>query len=227
MDQFLILIIYFTKMTIATNIAQLKNNIKYLAVDKNITIIAVSKKHSVDSIKQVIDCGIKNFGENYLQEAINKIQQINNSDIIWHFIGTIQSNKTALIAQYFHYVHSLDRIKIASHLNNHCQKLNKKLNVFIQINIDNSHTKAGITKEQIPDFLKQMLIFNNLNIKGFMSMPDIKNIDKSFKEMAVLKNKYTQFSQLSMGTSNDMEQAILNDATIIRVGEIIFGKRDK
>ncbi|MBE8189968.1 MAG: YggS family pyridoxal phosphate-dependent enzyme [Candidatus Thioglobus sp.] len=202
-------------------------NIRTRIGAENITLIAVSKGKSVDELQEAIACGQRHFGENYLQEALAKIDalQEQNADLIWHFIGPIQSNKTAKIAQNFDWVQSVDRLKIAKRLSQQRPDFLGKLNILLQINIDNEPTKSGVLVDEITDLVKQIQTLKNLNLAGFMCIPEPQNSAKSFAKMAVIFEQYPHLKILSMGMSNDFEIAIKNGANFVRIGTDIFGKR--
>lgn len=210
---------------IAKNLKKVQARIS--AVDKNqqVTLIAVSKTKPTSDVQKAIDAGQRHFGENYLQEALNKIQALKNRNLIWHFIGPIQSNKTNKIAQNFDWVHSVDRLKIAKRLNR--QRLNNigKLNILLQINIDNEPNKSGFSPEEIDAVITQIKFLDKLSLKGFMCIPNPDNSQKSFTKMAEIGGGYPDLDMLSMGMSHDLELAIQNGATFIRIGRDIFGKR--
>ena len=196
-------------------------------LDKNhqVTLIAVSKTKPASDIQQAIDVGQRHFGENYLQEALDKIDSLKNQDLIWHFIGPIQSNKTVKIAQNFDWVHSVDRLKIAQRLNDQRPKNLEKLNVLLQVNIDNEATKSGVLEDEIDELISHFENFQNIALRGFMCIPSPDNTEKSFKKMAEILQKYPNLDTLSMGMSNDLDLAIKNGATFVRIGADIFGKR--
>ena len=202
-------------------------------IEKKTSIIAVSKKKSAELIEQAYLLGIKNFGENYLQEALQKIISLNHLDINWHFIGKIQSNKCKDIARNFQWVHTIDRFKIAKRLNDDCP-LNKIINVLIQINIDNEESKSGINESQLFDLAEKISVLPNLKLKGIMVIPknnfEINLIEQSFKktlEISLkLRNKFSEANEISMGMSNDFELAIKNGSTMVRIGTGIFGERN-
>ena len=202
-------------------------------IEKKTSIIAVSKKKSAELVEQAYLLGIKNFGENYLQEALQKIISLNHLDINWHFIGKIQSNKCKDIARNFQWVHTIDRFKIAKRLNDDCP-LNKIINVLIQINIDNEESKSGIDESQLFDLAEKISVLPNLKLKGIMVIPKNKlenNLtEESFKktlEISIkLRNKFSEANEISMGMSNDFELAIKNGSTMVRIGTGIFGERN-
>ena len=192
---------------------------------QKVKLIAVSKKKSIALIKEAINSGQKDFGENYLQEAVEKIKAIDDSSLTWHFIGPIQSNKTASIAKYFQWVHSVDRKKVLARLNEQSKENQKILNVLIQVNIDHEDTKSGVMPEEIDDLVNYANKLSNISLKGFMCIPKPGNAEESFKKMKILLNSYPYLETLSMGMSNDLEIAIRNGSTMVRIGTDIFGAR--
>ena len=202
-------------------------------IEKKTSIIAVSKKKSAELVEQAYLVGIKNFGENYLQEALQKIIFLNHLDINWHFIGKIQSNKCKDIARNFQWVHTIDRFKIAKRLNDDCP-LDKIINVLIQINIDNEESKSGINESQLFDLAEKISVLPNLKLKGIMVIPknNLENnlTEESFKKTleisTKLRNKFSEANEISMGMSNDFELAIKNGSTMVRIGTGIFGERN-
>ena len=202
------------------------------SVDK-VKLVAVSKLQSVDVIKEAYALGINNFGENYAQELAEKSSTCPN-DIVWHFIGPIQSNKVGLIAKYAQWVHSVDREKVAMKLNNALESEGKKIHALIQVNIDHEESKSGILPEETIDFAnKVMARYPNLILEGLMFMPKI-NASKKAKIETMSKivhlhkallSELPSCSQLSLGTSSDFEESILQGSTILRIGESLLGKR--
>jgi pyridoxal phosphate enzyme (YggS family) len=192
---------------------------------QKVKLIAVSKKKSIALIKEAINSGQKDFGENYLQEAVEKIKAIDDTSLTWHFIGPIQSNKTASIAKYFQWVHSVDRKKVLTRLNEQSKENQKILNVLIQVNIDDEDTKSGVMPEEIDDLVNYANELSNISLKGFMCIPQPGNSEESFKKMKILLNSYSYLETLSMGMSSDLEIAIRNGSTMVRIGTDIFGAR--
>ena len=210
------------------DIEEITNNNK----NQKVTLVAVSKKKSASEIFKATKLGVKNFGENYLQESLPKITTLKDEKIIWHFIGKIQSNKCKDIAENFEWVHTLDRLKIAERLNKYVPK-GKKLNVLIQINLDDDENKGGIHKEKLDDFLNELRILENLNFKGLMIMPSVEAKENElmllYKEASLLADKLSLSEknkiELSMGMSQDFKIALKEGSTIIRIGTGIFGER--
>jgi pyridoxal phosphate enzyme (YggS family) len=217
-----------------TQINNLELSIKSASADasrkSDITTIAVSKKKTIEHIKCAYDLGIRNFGENYAQELEEKARQLKMDKIIWHFIGPLQSNKTKIISNYAHWVHSLDREKIVNKINNECKNLNKKINGCIQVNISEEASKSGIKPGELLDFADHLKSLENINLRGIMVLPSLSgDAEEQMIESKKLHNKlvesYPNAKFLSMGTTNDFESAIKFGSNMIRVGELIFGKR--
>ena len=194
--------------------------------NKEIRLIVVSKTQDYKKIIQLEKYGQKDFGENYLDEAEEKISKIKNHTIIWHYIGTIQSNKIKKICNYFQWIHTVASEKHALKINKICRELNKKINICIQINIDNEKTKGGIMIDDFESFSSSILQMSNLKLRGIMTIPSAdKSAVISFSRMKDLYNKYDYLDTLSMGMSKDYIVAIENDANLIRIGQQIFGTR--
>jgi len=198
-----------------------------------VKLVAVSKLQSVDVIKEAYALGINNFGENYAQELAEKSSTCPN-DIVWHFIGPIQSNKVSLIARYAQWVHSIDREKVAMKLNNALESEGKKIHALIQVNIDHEESKSGILPEETIDFANKVIAcYPNLILEGLMFMPKINASKKAKIETMnkivhlhkALLSELPSCSQLSLGTSSDFEESILQGSTILRIGESLLGKR--
>ena len=195
----------------------------------NIFLIAVSKKKSIEHIRTAEDLGIDNFGENYAQELEDKAKNIDRN-VSWHFIGPLQSNKAKIIAKYADWIHTIDRKKIADKINEECKKINKIINACIQVNISNESTKAGINPENLLVFAKYVDAMENINLKGIMVLPSLgENNKKQMQDSKLLHEElvsvFPHAEFLSMGTTNDFETAIVSGSNMIRVGELIFGKR--
>ena len=201
-------------------------------VSKNLNdvyLIAVSKKKSIEHIRTAEDLGIDNFGENYAQELEEKANNI-DGNVCWHFIGPLQSNKAKIIAKYADWIHTIDRKKIADKINEECKKINKIINACIQVNISNESTKAGINPENLLVFAKYVDSMENINLKGIMVLPSLgENNKKQMQDSKLLHEElvsvFPHAEFLSMGTTNDFETAIVSGSNMIRVGELIFGKR--
>jgi len=212
-------------LMIAKNLKNVQDRISAVDAKKQVTLIAVSKTKPTSDLQQAIDAGQRHFGENYLQEALDKIDSLKNQDLIWHFIGPIQSNKTAKIAENFDWVHSVDRLRIAKRLNDQRPEGMDKLNVLLQINIDKEPTKSGVLEGEIDELMSHFKNLQNISLRGFMCIPKPDNAEKSFKKMAEILQEYPNLDTLSMGMSSDLDLAIKNGATFVRIGTDIFGKR--
>ena len=201
--------------------------------ESEVRLVAVSKLQSIDVIKEAYALGINNFGENYAQELAEKSSACPN-DIVWHFIGPIQSNKVGLIAKHALWVHSIDREKVAMKLNNVLESEGKKIHALIQVNIDHEESKSGILPEETIDFANKVIThYPNLTLEGLMFMPKI-NASKEAKIETMSKivrlhqsllSEVPSCSHLSLGTSSDFEESILKGSTILRIGESLLGKR--
>ena len=210
---------------IADNLKRVTSRINSIECNHEVQLIAVSKTRSTAEIQDAINAGQIHFGENYLQESLDKISFFKESKLIWHFIGPIQSNKTASIAKNFDWVHSVDRLKIAKRLSDQRDPSLEKLNILIQVNIDEEQTKSGLLLKDVNEIISEVSNLPNISLRGFMCIPSPKNSAMSFKEMANLISKYPFLDSLSMGMSSDLELAIKNGATFVRVGTDIFGPR--
>jgi pyridoxal phosphate enzyme (YggS family) len=210
---------------ISDNLKQVKSRIDSVQSRKKVELIAVSKTRSTKEIQEAVDAGQVHFGENYLQESIEKINFFKGSGLIWHFIGPIQSNKTSAIADNFDWVHSVDRIKVATRLSDQRNPALGSLNVLIQVNVDREETKSGVDIENVGEIVSEIESLPNLSLRGFMTIPRPENSQNSFAEMKQLISKYPNLDSLSMGMSADLEIAIKNGANLVRVGTDIFGQR--
>ncbi len=198
-----------------------------------VSLLAVSKTKPAELIEEAYLAGQRDFGENYLQESIEKIALLSHlSAVNWHFIGPIQSNKTKLIASNFSWVHSVDREKIALRLNQHLQdddSNNTPLNICLQVNISNEESKSGVG---IKDIFPLAEIVNNcdkLTLRGIMAVPEKNAPIACYEQMQQLfnqlKDKYPSIDTLSLGMSNDLDMAVANGSTMVRIGTAIFGAR--
>ena len=212
-------------LMISDNLKKVKSRIDSVQSSQDVELIAVSKTRSINEIQDAVDAGQIHFGENYLQESIDKIKYFEGSGLIWHFIGPIQSNKTTSIANHFDWVHSVDRIKIAKRLSDQRNPSLGLLNILIQVNVDKEETKSGAYIEEIDEIVSEISILPNLSLRGFMTIPKPENSESSFSEIKRLISKYPELDSLSMGMSSDLEVAIENGANLVRVGTDIFGPR--
>ena len=212
-------------LMISDNLKQVKSRIDSVQSRKKVELIAVSKTRSTKEIQEAVDAGQVHFGENYLQESIEKINFFKGSGLIWHFIGPIQSNKTSAIADNFDWVHSVDRIKVATRLSDQRNPALGSLNILIQVNVDREETKSGVDIKNVGEIVSKIEGLPNLSLRGFMTIPRPENSQNSFAEMKQLISKYPNLDSLSMGMSADLEIAIKNGANLVRVGTDIFGQR--
>ena len=201
----------------------------------DVMLLAVSKTKPLSDVVEAYDYGQRHFGENYLQDALEKIEHCLHKDIVWHFIGAIQSNKTKTIATQFDWVHTLDREKIALRLSQHRPPHLPPLKVLIQVNISNENNKSGVALEELDALIEQVSQLPNLLLCGLMCIPaagQTKAIQQlAFNKMAAARDRlnltYPHIKQLSMGMSGDLTTAIDCGSTIVRIGTDIFGARNE
>jgi pyridoxal phosphate enzyme (YggS family) len=207
---------------------------QYGRTSSDITLLAVSKTKPASAIADFYHAGQRAFGENYLQEAREKQLALAALDIEWHFIGPIQSNKTKDIAENFDWVHSVDRLKIATRLSQQRPAHLSPLNICVQVNIDDEPTKSGATLEELPALINAISQLPHITLRGLMAIPakkdSISQQRATFAKLAQtnkeLTTTATALDTLSMGMSGDMEAAIAEGATIVRVGSALFGGRE-
>ncbi len=208
--------------------------IKYGRLDRGIQLLAVSKTRPAEDIRSALEAGQRCFGESYLQEAIEKIQQLSDMPAEWHFIGRIQSNKTKTIAEHFDWVHGLCSLKHAQRLNDQRPGNLPPLNVCLQVNLSQERSKAGVAPEEVAALVHLIHSLPRLQLQGFMTLPapaeTLKQQRHPFQRLRELrdkiKTKELPLETLSMGMSADLEAAIAEGATIVRVGTAIFGPRN-
>ena len=200
---------------------------------QSVNLLDVSKAQSALAIREAYAAGQKLFGENYLQEALDKQSQLTDLAIEWHFIGPIQSNKTQLIAQHFNWVHSIDRLKIAQRLNDARPETLAPLQVCIQVNISNEESKSGVTQQELETLASAISKLPRLKLRGLMAIPEPSNDNNKqriqFKQVRecyddLLEKGFT-LDTLSIGMSDDYRIAIEEGATIVRIGSALFGAR--
>jgi len=204
--------------------------------DKNVTLVAVSKTKSIEEILELYHLGQRDFGENYVQELVDKYEQL-PKDIHWHFIGHLQSNKVKFIAPFVSLIHSVDSEKLLKEINKQGAKYNKVIDCLLQVHIAQEETKFGFDEKELDEFFNTNLEnFKNIHIHGLMGMASFtENIEIVKKEFQILKSlfeKYStfsilnsQFSILSMGMSADYKIAIEEGSNMVRIGSLLFGKR--
>ena len=199
----------------------------------SVHLLAVSKTKPASDIAALFQLGQRQFGENYVQEAVDKIDSLTDLDIEWHFIGQIQSNKTKIIATAFDWVHTVDREKIARRLNE--VRIGKPLNILIQVNVDLAETKSGVIPGDLKRLAETIWALPNLRLRGLMSIPDPvsdEDLKRSHQTLRSLFNELKQahpapeiFDTLSMGMTNDLELAVTEGSTMVRIGTALFGAR--
>ena len=199
---------------------------------EDVTLIGASKSQTIEKIIVAYEEGIKNFGENYLQEAEEKISKL-DQDIIWHFIGSIQSRKAKRIAEIFDWVHTIDSFKVAEKLNSSRPKSKGALNACLQLNIDDEESKSGLKIENLEEIIQKIEALENLKIRGLMVIPQPRDSEeeqrKVFRKVKEIYDSLIRqghnFDTLSMGMTSDYGVAIQEGATMIRIGTGIFGPR--
>ncbi|MEE4144155.1 MAG: YggS family pyridoxal phosphate-dependent enzyme [Halieaceae bacterium] len=221
-------------------IANLRQRVR-LAAEKSqrapedIEILAVSKTQPAAAIRAAWRGGLTQFGESYLQEALAKIAELQDLPLTWHFIGPIQSNKTRAIAEHFAWVHSVDRSKIAQRLNEHRPAGLPPLQVCLQVNISAEQSKSGVSPEALPGLARELLLLPRLQLRGLMAIPaptgDPARQRAAFAQLRLaleqLQSLAPGLDTLSMGMSDDLEAAIAEGSTMVRVGSGIFGPRNR
>ncbi|MBB3241384.1 hypothetical protein FHW68_002904 [Pseudomonas sp. Tn43] len=226
--------------TIADNIAQVSSRIRAAALaagrnEHSIQLLAVSKTKPVAALREAYAAGVRDFGENYLQEALGKQLELADLPLIWHFIGPIQSNKTRAIAEHFDWVHSVDRLKIAQRLSEQRPADLPPLNICIQVNVSGEASKSGCTPADLPALANAISALPRLKLRGLMAIPEptdnraaqdaafaaVRDLIKSMQASLNLP-----LDTLSMGMSHDLESAIAMGATWVRIGTALFGARD-
>ena len=227
---------------IAHNLEQVRDKISAAAsrcgrASEEVTLLAVSKTKPASAIEEAIAAGQLAFGENYVQEGVEKIRHFREKGIAglqWHFIGPLQSNKSRLVAEHFDWCHTLDRLRIATRLSEQRPAELGPLNVLIQINISDENSKSGIPLEELDALAAEVVELPNLRLRGLMAIPapesDYVRQFEVARQMAVafagLKTRYPDVDTLSLGMSDDMEAAIAAGSTMVRIGTAIFGARD-
>jgi len=224
---------------IAANIQQINTRIdelchQYHRDPADIRLLAVSKTKPAEDIRSAFNAGQHCFGENYLQEALQKIRALHDLPIEWHFIGAIQSNKTRELAENFAWVHSVDRLKIARRLSEQRAESMPALNICLQVNISEETSKAGLMLNELTGLVAEVVQLPNISLRGLMAIPakadtlsaQRATFAKIRQALKTLQKTQPALDTLSMGMSNDMEAAIAEGSTILRIGTAIFGARN-
>jgi len=199
----------------------------------SVSLLAVSKAHSAADVRAVLDAGQRMFGESYLQEALAKIAALAGQAIEWHFIGPIQSNKTRGIAEHFSWVHSVDRLKIAQRLSTQRPAHLPPLNICIEVNISGEASKSGVPPAEVAELARECSLLPRLQLRGLMTIPpvsrDFETQRDYFRRLRELRDALNQtgsaLDTLSMGMTDDLEAAIAEGSTLVRIGSGIFGER--
>ena len=198
----------------------------------SVQLLAVSKTHPSQSLRQMYQAGQRSFGENYLQEAMTKIDELQDLEIEWHFIGHVQRNKTRHLAEKFDWVHGVDRLIIAERLSSQRMDSRKPLNICIQVNIDGQDSKDGCQPDEVAELVKQISQLPNIRLRGLMVIPAPENrvafadAKTLFEQVKSLHARPQDWDTLSMGMSGDLDAAIAAGSTMVRVGTALFGARD-
>ncbi|MBI2993554.1 MAG: YggS family pyridoxal phosphate-dependent enzyme [Gammaproteobacteria bacterium] len=199
----------------------------------SVSLLAVSKSHPATAIFAAAEVGQRDFGENYVQEALPKIAELEGRGLYWHFIGPLQSNKTRAVAAGFHWLHSLDRLRIASRVSASRPADLPALNVCLQVNISGERSKSGVEPGALPELAAAVAALPGLKLRGLMAMPDpVAEFETQRAQFRAVRECLEQLNReghkldtLSMGTTQDFEAAIAEGATIVRIGTGIFGQR--
>ena len=198
----------------------------------SVQLLAVSKTHPSQSLREMYQAGQRSFGENYLQEALTKIDELQDLEIEWHFIGHVQRNKTKHLAERFDWVHGVDRLIIAERLSSQRMDSRKPLNICIQVNIDGQDSKDGCQPNEVAELVKQISQLPNIRLRGLMVIPAPENsvafadAKTLFEQVKSLHARPQDWDTLSMGMSGDLDAAIAAGSTMVRVGTALFGARD-
>lgn len=198
----------------------------------SVNLLAVSKTHPAEILKEMYETGQRAFGENYLQEALDKIAVLADLDIEWHFIGHVQRNKTKHLAEKFAWVHGVDRLIIAERLSSQREASQAALNICLQVNIDDQDSKDGCKPAEVAELVRQISVLPNLKLRGLMVIPAPNNTQAFFDARQLFDRVKAQHARpedwdtLSMGMSGDMTDAIAAGSTMVRVGTALFGARD-
>ncbi|MCF8091196.1 MAG: YggS family pyridoxal phosphate-dependent enzyme [Desulfotignum sp.] len=227
--------------TIKENLTAIREKIIKTAVScgrnpDDIQLVGVSKKKPVQQMQQALDAGLHNLGENYIQEAVEKIDHLGRESACWHFIGHLQSNKARFAVRYFDFIHTVDKLKLAREIDKQAKKIQKRQKILLQVNIAGEETKSGATRDRAVALAKEIMGFENLELSGLMCMPpyfdDPEDARIYFKQLVRIRQDVLAsgvddgaMAELSMGMSHDFEVAIQEGATMVRVGTAIFGSR--
>ena len=224
--------------SIAQSLEEIRNRVtvlerRYGRTPGAVRVLAVSKTKPPEAVRAAAEIGQREFGENHVQDALTKLDALADMDLVWHFIGPIQSNKTRVIAARFHWVHSIDRAKIARRLNEQRPDDLPPLEVCIQVNLSGETSKSGVEPQQVKELAEVLSELPRLRLRGLMTLPrpcdELEDQRRPFAALRgileTLNARGLALDTLSMGMTNDMEAAIAEGATIVRIGTAIFGAR--
>jgi len=223
---------------VTENLRKIRDLLDQAAIDAgrdpgSVHLLAVSKKQPLASIREAADAGQQAFGENFVQEGVEKIRALGRADLSWHFIGHLQSNKTRAVAEYFDWVHTIDSLKIARRLSEQRPPALGPLQVCLQVNVDAEDSKSGLSPEEAPALAAAVSELSNLRLRGLMCLPairdDFESQRKPFAALRILADTLRRdgidTDTLSMGMTADYRAAIFEGATIVRIGTALFGER--
>jgi len=224
---------------VTENLRKIRNLLASSAIEADrephaVRLLAVSKKQALSKILDAANAGQRDFGENFVQEGLEKIDQTRDLDLIWHFIGHLQNNKTRVVAENFDWVHTIDTLKTAKRLSTQRPDSLKPLNICLQVNIDNEDRKSGVSVAALPELAAACAELPNLRLRGLMCLPATRtNFSEQRIPFAKLGNLANDLSSdgietdtLSMGMSGDYRAAIFEGATMVRIGTALFGTRN-
>jgi pyridoxal phosphate enzyme (YggS family) len=210
----------------------MRAEIAYQRKSESVLLLAVSKTKTAEDIAVAYQVGQRHFGESYCQEALRKQQELGAYDITWHFIGPVQSNKTKALATHFAWVHSVDNFKVAKRLSEQRPSTLPPLNICLQVNISNEQSKSGITLNELPQLCKLVAVLPNIKLRGVMAIPmpkedfELQRLPYKTLYQAVAKVDDLKLDTYSFGMSGDLNAAIAEGATIVRIGTALFGARE-
>ena len=223
---------------VTENLALISDLLRQAALEANrdpatVRLLAVSKKQPLEKIREAAAAGQREFGENFVQEGVDKIEALSDLDLTWHFIGHLQSNKTRVVAEYFDWVHTIDKLKTVRRLSEQRPAGMPPLNICIQVNVDDEASKSGVQPAAVPELAQACAALPNLRLRGLMCLPAIRTeFDEQRIPFAALRRLARELRQdgiemdtLSMGMTSDYRAAVFEGATIVRIGTALFGER--
>jgi pyridoxal phosphate enzyme (YggS family) len=230
----------FNALMIAQNVKNIRQRIASACArvgrkPEEVTLVAVTKTFKSEVLREVVEAGVFDIGENYVQELLDKRQALADQKIRWHFIGHLQTNKVKYVADWIHMVHSVDSLSLGKEISKRAEQAGRKIPVLVEVNTTAEKTKFGVMPEAILPLVKDLSVCSNISIAGLMTigpfLPDAEGSRPSFRMLREIKERVQQdgfpMRHLSMGMTNDFEVAIEENATLVRIGTAIFGKRMK